>query len=278
VRLLDTHCHIHFPDYAQDREEVLLRMQEEGIGGVTIGTTLKTSREAVLFAEMHENIWASVGYHPEHFTSAFVYQGEEDKEEYSIDEIKKLAQSSKKVVAIGETGLDFYRIDEGLNREEAMRKQEEGFREHIKIAHELDLTLVVHCREALSRLAEILREEQQAGRTTRTIVHCFSGTWEEAKPLLELGCYLSFAGVITFPPKKTQDPEAHVHRVIERMPLHRILVETDAPFLTPVPHRGKRNEPAYVSFVAKKIAEIRNVETGNMQQTLLQNAKDVFQI
>jgi TatD DNase family protein len=277
-RLIDSHSHIHFPGYDADRSDVLQRMKEGNIGTVTIGTTLKTSRQAVEFADATDGVWATVGYHPEHFTSAFEYQGEEDKGTYDIGELKQIAQSSKKVVAIGETGLDFFRIDEGRDIEAGKTKQENGFREQIHLAQELDLAVVIHCRDALTRLAEIVREEKERGWNVRGVVHCYTGTWEEAQPLLDLGLYLSFTGIITFPPKKSDDPEKHVHRVIERMPLDRMLIETDAPFLTPVPHRGERNEPTYVEFVARKIAELRSLGFDEISAQTTENAKTLFRI
>jgi len=276
MHLIDTHSHIHFPDFDADRDVVLSHMKDKGIGTIVIGTTLGTSQVAIAFAESHENIWASVGYHPEHFSSSFIYKGEEDKGEYSIDALRKLAQSSSKVVAIGETGLDFYRIDEGIDIAQAKAQQEKGFREQIALAHELDLALVVHSREAFEDLTRILKDEQQKGNQARTIIHCFTGSWKDAQPLLDLGCSLSFSGVITFPPKKIQDPETHIHRVIERMPIDRILIETDAPFLAPVPYRGKRNEPAYVEEVAKKIAELRGISLEEVSQQTLKNAKSIL--
>lgn len=277
-RLIDSHCHLHFPAYADDREAVLSRLKESDAWAVTVGTTLATSRGAIAFAEANEGVWATVGYHPEHFTSAYHDEAEGDAGTYSIEEIKKIASSSKKVIAIGETGLDFYRIDEGRNREEAITQQEKGFREHLAVARELNLPVVIHCREALTRLAEIVREEQQNGWDVRGVVHCYTGTWEEAQPLLELGLHLSFTGVITFPPRKSDDPTTHVHRVIEQMPLERMLIETDAPWLTPVPYRGKRNEPAYVEHVAKMIAELRGISFDEVAKQTTENARKLFGI
>jgi TatD DNase family protein len=277
-QLIDSHSHIHFPGYDEDRADVLARMKNLGVWSVTIGTTLGTSRGAIACAEANEGIWATVGYHPEHFTSTYEYQGEEDKGIYSIADLKQIAQSSKKVVAIGETGLDFFRIDEGTNIEEGKTKQENGFREQIHLAKELDLPVVIHCRDALTRLAEIIQEEKDAGWDVRGVVHCYTGTWEEAQPLIELGLHLSFTGIVTFPVKKTDDPEKRVHRVIERMPLDRMMIETDAPFLTPIPHRGERNEPVYVEFVARKIAELRGISYEEVAQHTTENAKQLFRI
>lgn len=275
--LIDSHCHLHFPPYAEDRMDVLTRMREKRVWGITVGTTIGTSKSAVAFADQTEGVWAAVGYHPEHFTSSYHDEAEGDADIYAIEEIKNIARSSKKVVAIGETGLDFFRIDEGL-AEQGKESQEKGLRDHLALARELDLPVVIHCRDALTRLAEIFQDEQARAGQIRGVVHCFTGTWEEAKPLLDLGLHLSFAGIITFPPKKIDDTEKHVHRVIERMPLDRLLVETDAPYLTPIPFRGKRNEPTYVEYVAQKVAELRSVSMEDIARQTTQNAQALFQL
>lgn len=276
--LVDSHCHIHFPPYDADRADVLGRMKENDIWGVTVGTTIGTSKRAVEFADKTDGVWATVGYHPEHFTSTYHDEAEGDAGVYSIHELEKVARSSKKVVAIGETGLDFFRMDEGRDIEEGRARQEKGLREHIALARRLDLPVILHCRDALMRLAEIIQDEQTTHGPVRGVVHCFTGTWAEAKPLLDLGLHLSFTGIVTFPIKKTQDPEARVHRVIERMPLEQMLIETDAPYLTPVPHRGERNEPAYVEFVAQKIAELRQEALENIAKLTTTNARVLFQL
>lgn len=277
LQFFDTHCHLHDRQFREDRELVHARMVEQGIQAVTIGTTHKTSRNAIQDAEAHDGVWAAVGYHPEHFTSAFHSEDEEDADTYDINEIRRLAQSSSKVVAIGETGLDFFRMDEGIDREEGRLKQEKGLREQFRLARELDLALIIHCRDALTRLTEVISEEK-GDSELRAVVHCFTGTWEEAKPLLDLGFFLSFTGIITFPSKKTEDAEKHAHRVIERMPLDRILIETDAPYLAPVPHRGTRNEPAYVPRVAETIGQLRGMTLEDIAKQTTSNAQAFFRL
>lgn len=277
-RFIDTHCHLHFPAYDTDRDAALVRMREKRVAAITVGTSLRTSREGIRFAEAHEDVWATVGYHPEHLTSSYHDRLEGPVDAFDAEEIRRLACVSKKVVAIGETGLDFFRIDADRTREDARRIQEDAFRQHLRLAHELEKPLVIHCRDALSRLAEIVQDEQGNGRRIAGVVHCFTGTWEEAKPLLDLGLFLSFTGIVTFAPKKTHDPERHVHRVIERMPLDRLLVETDAPWLAPVPHRGEKNEPAHVEFVAQKVAELRRMNLDDVARQTTENAKRLFEI
>lgn len=272
-RLIDTHCHLHFPAYDEDRDAVLSRMREKKIAAITVGTSLRTSEEGIRFAEEHDGVWATVGYHPEHLTSSYHDASEGPPDAFDAHAIRKLATSSSKIVAIGETGLDFFRIDKDRDQEEARRAQEDAFREHLKIARELDKPIVIHCRDAFQRLAEIISEIRVPG-----VVHCFTGSWEDAQPLLDLGLHLSFTGIVTFPPKKTDNLEKHVHRVIERMPLERLLVETDAPWLTPIPHRGEKNEPTYVEFVARKIAELRHASLDEIAARTTENAIKLFRL
>jgi TatD DNase family protein len=253
-------------------------MSEKGVGAIVVGTTSKTSREAVDFAHTHDNIWATVGYHPEHFSSTFFVAGEDDAETYNIQELRNIISSSKKVVAIGETGLDFFRIDEGINRLDAQKKQENGLRDHIALASEVDLPLVIHCRDAFSRLIDIIKEEQATHTNVRGVVHCFTGDWDQAQALMDLHFRLSFTGIITFPEKKDQNPELSMSRVIERMPLQHILIETDSPWLTPMPHRGKQNEPINVEFVAKKIAELRHSSFDEIVEQTTINAQKLFKL
>ena len=214
---------------------MLSRMRAKGIATITIGTSLGTSEMGIAFVDAEPDLWATVGLHPEHLTSSFEDEAEGVVAESTLDgeRLRCLARSSSKVVAIGETGLDFYRIDEGISKERAAQLQETAFREHLLVAHECGLPVVIHCREALTRLAEILQGEGQAGRKARGIVHSFTGTWEEAKPLIDLGCFIAVNGIATFPLRKSQLPEQAIDRTIERIPFERLLLETDAPILLP---------------------------------------------
>jgi len=278
-RLVDSHCHLHFPAYDEDRDDVLSRMRQNGVWGITVGTNETTSRSGIRFAERHPDVFATVGYHPEHLTSSYHDKSEGwDDAPYTIGTIAELARSSKEVVAIGETGLDFYRIDQDRDAEDAAQEQERALRDHIALAHELDLPLVFHCRDAFHRLAVLIQDEMSRGKRVRGVVHCFTGTWDEAVPLLDLGLHLSFTGIVTFPPKKTEDPSKGLRRVVEKMPLHRLLVETDAPWLTPIPHRGKRNEPSYVEYVAKEIANIRKTTFDEITRVTVENTVNLFHL
>lgn len=273
-RLIDTHCHLHFPAYDEDREEVLARMREQRIAAIAIGTALKNAQHAIELAQHHEGIWATVGLHPSHTTSDHVdsEEGHVDESDVTVEALMSIARSSPKVVAIGEAGLDFYRLPD--ERVSAIQTQERVFRTHIAAAKQLDLPLVIHCRDALARLAEILDEEQYA----RGVVHSFTGTWDEAKPLLDLGMHIAVNGIATFPLRKTQDPSTAINETIKHIPLDRLLVETDAPWLAPAVHRGKRNEPVWVEEVAKHVASVRGLTLDEIAITTTENAMRLFRL
>jgi TatD DNase family protein len=277
--LIDSHCHLHFTAYEADRDAVLLRMRKKNVWAITVGTNLATSRSGIAFAERHDGVFATVGYHPEHLTSSYVDEHEpHDDEPFSIDTFAPLPSSSKKVVAIGETGLDFFRIDDALEIEDAAQTQEFAFREHLQLAHKTGLPLVIHCRDAFNRLATIIQDEQNQGNRVEGVIHCFTGSWEDAKPLIDLGMHIGFTGIVTYKPKKDTDPDRSLLRVVERIPIDRLLIETDAPWLSPEPNRGKQNEPAFVEFVAKKVAELRHMEFESVAEQSTDNAMKLFKL
>ncbi|MCK9361267.1 TatD family hydrolase [Patescibacteria group bacterium] len=278
--LVDTHCHVHFPPYHDDRTEVLARMREKRIWGITIGTGLVNSAAGLRFAEATDGIWATVGLHPEHVTSDYHDENEGEKPEHDVTQeaLVEVAETSKKCVAIGETGLDWYRIDQNRDIEKAKADQEKVLHEHLRASYALDVPLVFHCREALTRLAEILQEEWNAGRKPRGVIHSFTGTWDEAKPLLDLGLHIGVNGIATFSLRKGQSPSQAIDRTIESIPLERLLLETDAPYLAPNPYRGKRNEPAYVEEVAKHVASVRRASLEEIASKTTDNAIALFRL
>ncbi|HVM90709.1 MAG TPA: TatD family hydrolase [Verrucomicrobiae bacterium] len=272
--LVDTHCHLHFRSYDADRALVLNTMEEKRIWGITIGTGLANSAEAIRLAERTDGIWATVGLHPSHTTSGHVDEDEGEVPEHNVtvEQLVSLARSSKKVVAIGECGLDFYRLPD--DREAAIKIQEEVFKTHIEAAKQCELPLVIHCREALGRLAQMLAEAKYA----KGVVHSFTGTWEEAEPLLDLGMHIAVNGIATFPLRKGQDPATAINRTIEQIPLERLLLETDAPWLAPAPYRGKRNEPSYVEEVCHHVAKVRRVSVKEIAEQTTENAVRLFRL
>lgn len=248
--MIDSHCHLQFPQYDADRDEVIKRTLAAGYGMVRVGTDLEMSRKAVELANRHSGLWASVGLHP----------NESLDKEFDINAYKELAQD-KKVVAIGEAGLDYYRTPEI----EKQRVQQERFRAQIFLAKELDKPLILHYRQSYDNIIEILKDNPVRG-----VAHSFSGTWEVAQNFLDLGFYLGFNGIITFT-KQYDD-------IIAKIPMDRILLETDAPYLAPVPYRGKRNEPLYMIEVAKKIAEIKETSVEEVAGQTTQNAAELFKL
>jgi len=283
---IDAHTHVQFAAYDNDRDEVIERALENGVVMVNVGTQKDTSRKAIELAKRHENLWATVGLHPIHTSKSFHDEQElglpaqaggggftSRGEEFDYDYYKNLAQDSK-VVAIGECGLDYFRLG-GEEKE----KQKQAFIKQIELAYELKKPLMIHCRDAqrpkshaergaFSDLIEILNFKFKILNSLSGIIHFFSGNKEEAQKLLAMGFYFTFGGVITF----TRDYD----EVIRMIPLGRILSETDAPYVAPVPYRGKRNEPLFVIEVVKKLAEIKNVSVEVMADAILGNASLIF--
>ncbi|MDO8626381.1 MAG: TatD family hydrolase [Candidatus Magasanikbacteria bacterium] len=304
--LFDTHAHAHFNAYQADSDEVIKRSLSKNVVINLVGTQSDTSKRAVEVAERFKNVFASVGLHPEHLFSKFVDEEETSflsrEEEFNFEYYKKLC-ASEKVIGIGECGLDFYRIPEGLSKEQMLPKQRQVFLEHIRLAKETNLPMVIHCREAHEELIEILQDatrdlplppplqrrgdddspplrkgEGEGGVSPLTgTIHCYTSNWENAQKYLAMGFYIGFTGVITFPPlKKNPQAQADLLEVVAKMPLERILLETDCPYLSPVPHRGKRGEPWMVEFTARKIAEIRGVSYDEVVKATTQNALYLF--
>jgi len=287
MKLIDTHSHIHFCAYDDDREAVLARSRERDIAMITVGTLAETSRSAIEFAQMHSDVYATVGLHPNYASGQdYIDEMEEEKavgdgghaeirrEIFDPREYLEMAKHPK-VVAIGETGLDYFHFPKGADVELAKKMQKDVLREHIKIAQSVGKPLVVHCRDAHADLLQVLKEtDSEYG-----VIHCFTGSLEEARAYVALGFHISFTGVITFPPRKSA-PEVQqaLLEVVRQIPIESILIETDAPYLAPVPHRGERNEPAFVSYVAEKIAEIKGVSFDEVARVTTQNAKKLFGI
>lgn len=276
LKYIDTHCHIHFDVFKNDVADVLIRAREAGVGMVVVGTLQKTSREAVAFAHEHENVWAAVGLHPNNIH--FILPSEDEgsgREDFDYNFYRDLARAPE-IVAIGETGMDAYRIPDGFEREEVLKEQERVFRLHLDLCEELDKPVIIHVRDAHEEVTRVLAEYVSAGKLRRRgIMHCFTGTPEQARAYIELGMYISIPGIITFPPKKGETENSLV-AALRVVPRDRLLVETDSPYLAPVPHRGVRNEPAYVVSTAEKVAEILDMDPGECAEILVANARRVY--
>ncbi len=270
--LIDSHAHVQFPVYDPDRDAVLQRAIEGGIGVINVGTQYSTSEDAVRLAEQHgEGVWATVGFHPNHVDLGAHHDPwelrDQHREPFAISKFRTFA-AHPKVVAIGECGFDYYRIQNLESK--TQNRQWEVFVQQIELAAEVKKPLVVHCRKAFTDLVRILNSRFQILNSPAGVVHFFSGTWADAKKLLELGFYVSFGGVITF----ARDYD----EVVKKAPLDRLLVETDAPYVAPVPYRGKRNEPVYIIETVRKIAELRGIEFEVVAASTTENTKTLFRL
>lgn len=275
--LIDTHCHIQFQGYKDDREEVIKRCQEKQVILNLVGTQKDTSKAAVEMAEKYENMYATIGLHPVHLFPTHIDEEESSfmsrEEDFDEKYYENLVQS-KKVIAVGETGLDLYHLPKDMELEEVLAKQKKVFLAHVDFAFKHHLPLVIHCRSAHLPMIELLKK---LDRRIDGTMHCFTGNWEQAQEYLKLGLHLGFTGVVTFPPKKTDPkPQIELLEVIEKMPMDRILVETDSPYLAPQAYRGQRAEPWMVEEVVKKIAEIRKMDYEQCAENVIMNTKKLF--
>ncbi|MDD5341510.1 MAG: TatD family hydrolase [Patescibacteria group bacterium] len=288
--LFDTHAHINFKVFDNDLENVVKRSLESGIYFINVGSNFETSQKAIEIAEKFDGVWAVIGCHPEHLVDdikeKIFVNGEEKlltvkKEIFDYKKYFDLAKSSKKIVGIGETGLDFYYLKpEKHDIEKAKQLEIEVFKQFIKLAKELNLPLVLHCRgeegknyEAYDLMLEILSSELGAlGPEPKGVIHCFGGNLEQAKKFIDLGFYIGFTGIVTFKNAK------ELQQVAKEIPLDKILIETDSPYLAPVPFRGKVNEPQYVRYVAEKIAELKGLKFEEVAEQTFNNAKNLFNI
>jgi TatD DNase family protein len=253
--LIDSHSHLEMAEFRRDLKEVIQRAKASGVEYIfTVGTEKEDWNRALEIAHSHPSVYAILGVHPHNAR-------EIDEETYST--LRKLCTDDK-VRAYGEIGLDFYR-----NRS-PRDVQIERFREQIQLAKELCLPIVVHDREAHKETLEILKSEK--AEEDGGIIHCFSGDYEMAKECIEMGFYISIPGTITF------KNAGGFQEIIERLPLQSLLIETDAPFLAPVPFRGKRNEPSYVRYTAQKVAEIKNVSFEKVAEVTTENALRVYRL
>jgi len=255
MKYIDIHCHLNLDEFNIDIGEVISRAHEQEVGMIVVGVDKKTSERAIEIAEENTNIWAVVGLHP----------ADDPTEEFDFEYYKKLA-SHPKVVAIGECGLDYFRA-----KYEDRDRQIDIFKKHISIANELKKPLMLHIRSGISDTHNAYKDAIEILNTHSEVhgnVHFFAGSVEEAHEFIKLRFRISFTGVITF--------ARNYDEVIKNIPLNMIMVETDAPYVAPVPYRGQRNEPAYVIEVAKKIAEIRGESEEVVSKHLVENAKVLF--
>ena len=255
IALIDSHAHLDYPQLADDLPAVLARAGAAGVSHViTIGVKLSTADAPKKIAETHDNVWYSVGIHP--------HEASNEPDACNIEAIRAAANHPK-CVAIGEAGLDYF-YDYGRPDQQAA-----SFRAQIAAARELGLPIIVHSRDADEDMADILEDEMLRGAFTG-VMHCFSSGAALAERALAVGFYISFSGILTF--KKSTDLQA----IAADVPLDRILVETDSPYLAPTPHRGKPNEPAFTAYTLEKLAEIRGLSVAEMADITCRNTQNLF--
>ncbi|TCV90076.1 TatD family hydrolase [Sulfurirhabdus autotrophica] len=249
---VDSHCHINFPGLIEHADEVLSRMQDNHVShALCVSVGLPQLPEVIAMAERFENVYASVGVHPDH----------EDEEEPTVARLTELAKHPK-VVAIGETGLDYFRLKGDLEW------QRERFRVHIQAAKESGKPLIIHTREAAADTLRIMQEE--GADEIGGVMHCFTESWEVAEAAIAMGFYISFSGIVTF------KNALSIKEVARKVPLENMLIETDSPYLAPVPYRGKTNEPAFVKYVAEEIAKLRNINVEEVAEATTRNFFNLF--
>jgi TatD DNase family protein len=260
--MIDTHCHIDFKEFDQDREKVIARyFDSDGEKLINIGCDLRSSKRSCELAIKYENIFASAGIHPHDADTV---------NEHSLKKIEEIADHYK-VIAIGEIGLDYFR---NLSSQE---KQIEAFRLQLELAENHNMPVILHCRDAYNDMLDILKSYKTSN--WRGVIHCFCASWPIAKEFLDLGFYIGFTGIVTYYKDKMEfNGEPEIYKVIKNTPLDRMLIETDCPYLPPVPHRGKRNEPLFVKSVAEKIANVKKTDFEKIEKATSENAKKLFGI
>jgi TatD DNase family protein len=264
--MIDVHCHLNLKGYEEDLEEVIKRAFDKGVTKIiNTGTSLSSSRVAVELAQKYENLYAIIGVHPHHADKV------EDGWTKELEEIAK----NKKVVGVGEIGLDYYSYSS--NGIVDPQKQAEVFEAQIKLAHELNLPLQIHNRHAGEDVVKILIKNKELLLKTPGMFHCFASTREVLAKILEMGFYIGFDGNLTYA-GIAKGESVELSTLCELTPLERIVTETDAPFLTPEPYRGGRNEPSYVIITGRKIAEIKAVSFEDLNKITSQNASNIFNL
>lgn len=250
--LVDSHCHLNFPELQSNMEQIRASMHDNQVGhALCISVTLKDFPQVLALAETYPNFYASVGVHPDY----------EDEPPFTVDDLVNLANHPK-VIAIGETGLDYFRLTGDLEW------QRERFRTHIRAAIESQKPLVIHTRSAAEDTLRIMREEN--AQLVGGVLHCFTESLDVALEAIDLGFYISFSGIVTF------KNAVMLKEVASQLPLDRILVETDSPYLAPIPYRGKINQPAYVKHVAEELSRIRNIPLADIMEATTANFFSLF--
>ncbi len=282
--LIDTHCHVNFSAYKDDGDEVIRRALDNDTWMVLVGSELRTSSRALNYANKYEKgVYAAVGLHPAHLQEVFVEKKEGGEsysfttraEEFDYGSYEKLAKFEK-VVAIGEIGLDYYHLDPAQDVSALKKKQHEVFAAQLFLARNLNLPVIIHCRQAHDDMLAMLQDfKKEYGHLLPAkepwgVMHCFSGDDDLAWKYFNLGLLISFTGLITF--------SGNWDSLIRKVPLDKIMIETDSPYMTPEPYRGQRNEPLLVQYVAQKIADIKGIKLEKVSEKTTETARALFKI
>lgn len=277
--LIDTHAHVNFKYFKDDTDQVIQNALNEKIWMINVGAEYKTSKRALEIANKYERgVYAAVGLHPLHLfksqTEGEGFSFATRDEEFNYDAYEKLA-SFEKVVAIGEIGLDYYNIDPSLDIVEVKKLQKEVFWQQLLLAHRMKLPVIIHCRQAHDDTLNLIKEFRRENKELISgqpwgVMHCFSGDEDLAWQYFNLGLLISFTGLVTF--------SRQWDSLIRKIPSDKFMVETDCPFMTPEPFRGKRNEPLFVQHVANKIAEIRGASEEKIAEITTENARKLFRV
>ena len=272
---IDSHAHVNFAAFSEDWEKVILDCQKNNIWLINVGAQFETSRRAVEISEKYEKgVYAAVGLHPIHVED-FIFE---------VEKYRELIKSADKIVAVGKTGLDYFYVT--CNIKHVINLQKEVFKKHLALAREFGLPVILHCRnapphpnplpqgereinDAYDDLLEILKKE----KFNNGVIHCFGGSLEQARQFVATGFYIGITGIVTFGKKA----EA-LQNIVRELPLEKILIETDCPYLAPEPHRGERNMPQYVEFVGRKVAELKDVSFEEVREQTAKNAKKLFKL
>lgn len=256
VRIIDSHCHPQFPQYDADRDAVIRRALDAGVQMVCVGTDVEMSRRGIELAERYDGVWASVGLHP----------NDELDENHDFDAYQSLAMHPK-VIAIGEIGLDYYRTTEPAKKE----LQQLRFERQLELARTVDKPVIIHCRDAHDDMISIIENcKLKIGNYPRGVIHSFNGPLELASIYIKKGLYIGLNAIITF--------SGQYEEMVKSIPLDKMLLETDAPYLAPAPYRGKRNEPVYILETAKAIAKIKDLELEDLLAQTVRNSRELFDI
>ena len=253
--IIDSHCHLDYPELYENLDDVMYRAKKKNVLRLlSISTKLESIEKISLICKKYDQVSGTIGIHPH-----------ESKNYNNVDAnlLVKEVKKNNKIIGIGETGLDFYYMNSDKT------SQVKLFQEHIDAAHQLDIPIIVHTRNAEKETYEILKKKVDK-ENIKVLIHCFTGSYEFARKLIDLGCYISLSGIITF------NNSDELVQTASQLPLEKLLIETDSPFLAPIPFRGKTNEPSYIEFISKKLASIKKTTFENINKNTTDNFKKLF--